>query len=77
MIKKSDKIVYRQKTLAQLSSELESLRRQLNEYHVKQGSGQLKDTSVFKKTRYKIALIQTLISQKQHEKIKQSNQKQK
>lgn len=66
-MKKSDKITYRQKTLLQLFLQLSDLRLQFNQLKAKQSTGKLKDSSLFKKTRYQIALIKTLITQKQNE----------
>ncbi|MBU3935733.1 50S ribosomal protein L29 [Patescibacteria group bacterium] len=66
-MKKSDKIVYQQKTLPELKKEIVSLQKQLIEAKIKQGSGQMKDTSLFKKIKYQIALMLTLISQKKNE----------
>ncbi len=63
-MKKSDKIAYHQKNPPQLEKELEVVRKELVETRIKHSSGQLKDTSVLKKLKYKIALISTLLGQK-------------
>ena len=67
-MKKTDKISYRQKTEQELRKNLMDLRKSLIEAHAKYGTGNQKDTSVFKKIKYEISLISTLLSQKTNEK---------
>ncbi len=66
-MKKTDKIAYQQNSLEELNKRLVELRTQLVENKAKHATGNIKDTSVFKKTRYEIALISTIINQKQNE----------
>jgi ribosomal protein L29 len=67
-MKKTDKISYRQKTEQELSKNLMDLRKSLIEANAKYATGNQKDTSVFKKIKYEISLISTLLAQKQNEK---------
>jgi len=67
-MKKSDKIDYHQKTISELNTLLVSVRKKLVESRIKHGNGQLKDSSIFKKLKYEMALVLTIISQKQNEK---------
>jgi len=69
-MKKSDKMPYHQKSITELNQQLVSVRKQLIEARIKHGGGQLKDTSIFKKLKYQISLILTIIRQKQNETIK-------
>jgi ribosomal protein L29 len=63
IMKKTDKISYRQKPKEELSKLLSDLKKKLVETKAKQLTGNQKDTSVFKKIKYEIALISTLIKQ--------------
>jgi ribosomal protein L29 len=67
-MKKSDKISYHQKTIAELEALFVSAQKKLIESRIKHSNGQLKDSSVFKKLKYEMALILTIISKKQNEK---------
>ncbi|MDD4937495.1 MAG: 50S ribosomal protein L29 [Candidatus Shapirobacteria bacterium] len=67
-MKKTDKISYRQKTEQELTKNLIDLRKNLIEANAKYATGNQKDTSVFKKIKYEISLISTLLTQKQNEK---------
>jgi len=66
-MKKSDKIKYQKMTVDQLAKEMQTVKADLVQLRIKQSMGQVEDTSLFKKSRYKIAYFTTLISQKQHE----------
>lgn len=63
-MKKTDKIAYHQKSLSELNKNLVDISQQLVETKLKLATGQLKDTSQIKKLKYQIALIKTIISQK-------------
>lgn len=65
-MKKSDKINLKDKSVAELQRQLVDSRRQLAESRMKIATGQLTDTSVFKKIKYQISLLLTLITQKSH-----------
>jgi len=67
-MKKTDKIAYRQKTSQELTKNLADLRKSLIEAQAKYTTGNQKDTSVFKKIKYEIALISTLLTNKSNEK---------
>ena len=67
-MKKTDKIAYRQKTSQELIKNLADLRKNLIETQAKYTTGNQKDTSVFKKIKYEIALISTILAQKSNEK---------
>ena len=67
-MKKTDKISYRQKTEQELYQSLIDLRKNLIETQAKYATGNQKDTSVFKKIKYEISLISTLLTQKSKEK---------
>ena len=69
-MKKTDKISYREKSLAELSALLTDLSRQLVETRSKLSLGSLKDTSTVRKIRYQIALISTLIKEKENDQSK-------
>jgi len=62
-MKKTDKISYRQKTPVELQKLLADLKKKLVENKAKLLTGNQKDTSVFKKFKYEISLIQTLIKE--------------
>lgn len=62
-MKKTDKISYRQKSKEELTKILLDLRKKFVETKSKQLTGNQKDTSVFKKIKYEIALILTYIKQ--------------
>ncbi|MBU1130127.1 50S ribosomal protein L29 [Patescibacteria group bacterium] len=68
MIKKTDKTAYRQKTIKQLEADLLVIRKKLVEDRMKLSLGQGKDTSVIKKSKYKIAFISTLIKENKSQK---------
>jgi len=63
-MKKTDKISYRQKSVAELRQLLADSTKKLAETKAKYLTGNHKDSSVFKKIRYEIALISTVISEK-------------
>lgn len=67
-MKKTDKIAYRQKTTSELIKNVSDLRKNLVEVRAKYSTGNQKDTSVFKKIKYEIALISTILAQKSNEK---------
>jgi ribosomal protein L29 len=62
-MKKSDKIAYRQKTPAELQKLLADLKKKLVENKAKLLTGNQKDTSIFKKIRYELSLISTIIKE--------------
>jgi ribosomal protein L29 len=62
-MKKTDKISYRQKSPAELQKLLIGLKKNLVENKAKLLTGNQKDTSVFKKIKYEISLITTLITE--------------
>lgn len=62
-MKKTDKISYRQKSPAELHQLLIDLKKKLVENKAKLLTGNQKDTSVFKKIKYEISLISTLIKE--------------
>ena len=64
-MKKTDKISYRQKGLEELDKLLSDIRKQLVETKSEFITGQKKDSSVFKKLKYELSLILTLITEKQ------------
>ena len=70
-MKKADKHAYHQKSIAELEKELFSIQKQLVETRIKHGAGQLKDSSLLKKSKYLTTLILTLITQKKNEPKKQ------
>lgn len=61
-MKKTDKISMRQKTKAELEKLLIESKKKLLENKSKFATGNLKDTSVFKKIQYEIAYIKTLLN---------------
>lgn len=67
-MKKSDKIALRQKSTDELKIILQNKKKELVELKAKQYTGSLKDTSVFKKTRYEMSLISSLLATNNHEK---------
>ena len=67
-MKKTDKISYRQKSKEELQKNLLDLRKKFIEAKAKQATGNQKDTSVFSKIKYEIALISTLIQEKKNDK---------
>ena len=67
-MKKTDKISYRQKSSEELRKNLLDLRKKIIETKAKQATGNQKDTSVFKKIKYEIALVLTLIKEKKNDK---------
>lgn len=60
-MKKTDKIAYSEKSPTELQKLLAESGKKLVETHAKLITGNLKDTSVFKKIKYEIAYISTLI----------------
>ena len=62
-MKKTDKISYRQKSPAELQKLLSDLKKKLVENKAKLLTGNQKDTSVFKKIKYEISFISTLITE--------------
>jgi ribosomal protein L29 len=64
-MKKTDKISYQQKSIEELQKELLNLSKQLVENRAKHRLGNLKDTSVFKKLKYQISLIKTVLTKNQ------------
>ena len=67
-MKKTDKISYSQKSPDELKKDLLDLRKSLIETNAKYATGNQKDSSVFTKTKRQIALVLTLLSQKENEK---------
>ncbi|HPD44559.1 MAG TPA: 50S ribosomal protein L29 [Candidatus Woesebacteria bacterium] len=67
-MKKTDKIAYRQKTKTELEQLLQEARKKYLESKSKFAIGNLKNTSLFKKMRYEIAFIKTLLKEKKDEK---------
>ena len=64
-MKKADKISYRQKSTSDLKKLLVDLKKELVENKAKHHTGALKDTSVFVKSKYQIAYINTLLKEKE------------
>lgn len=62
-MKKTDKISYQQKPKEELLKLLADAQKKLVETKAKLMTGNQKDTSVFKKVKYEIALISTLLNQ--------------
>jgi ribosomal protein L29 len=62
-MKKTDKISYHQKSKEELIKLLNDLKKKLVETRTRHSTGNQKDTSVFKKINYEIALISTLIKE--------------
>jgi ribosomal protein L29 len=62
-MKKTDKISYKQKSVDELQKMLADLKKKLVENKAKLLTGNQKDTSVFKKIKYEISFISTLIKQ--------------
>ena len=60
-MKKTDKIAYSEKSLSELQKARAEASKKLVENRAKLITGNLKDTSVFKKIKYEIAYISTLI----------------
>lgn len=67
-MKKTDKIKYQKMTVDKLQKEMVTIKTNLIQLRIKHSLGQVKDTSLFKKSRYVIAYLNTLIAQKQNEK---------
>lgn len=65
-MKKTDKIAYSQKDPLELRRDLANLSKQLIELKAKLHTGSQKDTSVFKKIKYQIALISTILNKPTH-----------
>jgi len=64
-MKKTDKISYRQKAIVELEKLLSDKRKLLVETKAQFITGQKKDSSIFKKMKYELSLIATLITEKQ------------
>lgn len=62
-MKKTDKISYQQKPIEELQKLLFEAQKKLVENKAKLKTGNLKDTSVFKKLKFEISLISTLLKQ--------------
>lgn len=62
-MKKTDKISYLQKDPTELQKLLKDARIKLVESRSKYLTGNLKDTSVFRKIKYEIALISSILTQ--------------
>jgi len=62
-MKKTDKISYQQKPIEELQKLLLEAQKKLVENKAKLKTGNLKDTSVFKKLKFEISLISTLLKQ--------------
>lgn len=62
-MKKTDKISYQQKPTEELKKLLLEAQKKLVENKARQKTGNLKDTSVFKKLKYEISLISTQLKQ--------------
>jgi len=69
-MKKADKISYRQKSLPELRKSLLDLHKQFIEAKPKHVSGNQKDTSIFKKIKYEISLVSTILKEKENEESK-------
>lgn len=69
-MKKTDKISYRQKTISELQKSLLDLHIKMAEANSKYASGNQTDTSVFKKIKYEISLVSTLLKEKSNEESK-------
>ncbi|MDP4009836.1 MAG: 50S ribosomal protein L29 [Candidatus Shapirobacteria bacterium] len=67
-MKKTDKISYRQKSVAELQKLLSNSKKNLVESRMKFHTGNQKDTSIFKKIKYEIVYILTLLKEKENEK---------
>jgi len=67
-MKKTAKISYRQKTKVELEKSLLEAKNKYLENKSKFATGNLKDTSIFKKIKYEIALILTLLKEGKNEK---------
>jgi len=65
-MKKSDKIAMTSKSTTELQKILVEKNKQLFEAKAKQFLGSLKDTSIFKKIRFEIALVSSLIKRHQN-----------
>ncbi|MFA6602171.1 MAG: 50S ribosomal protein L29 [Candidatus Shapirobacteria bacterium] len=68
-MKRTEKQKYLEMAPSSLQKELNTLRVQLSESKLKLHSGQLKDTSVFKKTRQSINLLLNLIYRHEHKQL--------
>jgi len=62
-MKKTDKISYKQKSSQELTALLSDLKKKLVETRSKHLTGNQKDTSVFGKIKYEIALINTILTE--------------
>ena len=63
-MKKNDKIALRQKSTEELQKALLENNQKLAESKVKYTNGSIKDSSVFKKIKYQMSFIKTLLNQK-------------
>jgi ribosomal protein L29 len=62
-MKKTDKMSYRQKPVEELNKLLLDLKKKLVETKAKHLTGNQKDTSVFRKIKYEIAFISTILKE--------------
>ncbi|MEK7527510.1 MAG: 50S ribosomal protein L29 [Patescibacteria group bacterium] len=69
-MKKSDKIAMTSKSTTELQKILVEKNKQLFEAKAKQFLGSLKDTSIFKKIRFEIAFVSSLIKRHQNARTK-------
>lgn len=60
-MKKTDKISYRQKSREELIKLSTDLQKKIVESQSQLSTGQLKDTSIFKKLKYEVSLINTIL----------------
>jgi len=62
-MKKTDKMSYRQKPPEELQKLLTDLKKKLVETKMKHLTGNQKDTSVFRKIKYEIAFVSTILKE--------------
>lgn len=73
MIKKSDKIAYRQKNKKDLLSRLLEIQKELVEVKIKVTLGQEKKHTQIKKLKHEISFIKTVLKEKSNETDEQKN----
>ena len=66
-MKKSVKITYQEKSVTELQKLLVDIQKKLVESKLQLSLGKIKDTSIFKKLKYEVTLIKTLINQKHND----------
>ena len=66
-MKKTDRISYKEKTVAELKSLLSAARTKLVESRAKNSTGNLKDVSILSKIKYEISYFSTLINNKKND----------